>query len=332
MNHFFTKPMRLFFLRPIRSGVRFTGVIVLAAVLAAAGCGSQKTDEAAKPAPLTAKPNRVIGLGRIEPELRILELTAEVSGIITRLAGRAGDRVAQGQTIVELSQAIELARVDQAAAQVEAQASQVESAKAGLASARIKGANAKVVYERAKSLYEQNAQAKADADNAQAEYESLLEDIKRLEAEVLKAQNQLKQSRADLRYAQAVLAQRSIKSLSAGQVLSLDVTLGSLVSPGQSFGTFAPDSPLIARCEVDEMFAAEVKIGLRGFVRNQGQTEPLAWGKVAFVGPGLRKKSLFSDEVGDLEDRRVREVWIALDAGAGLLLGSRVEGVVLLEE
>ena len=310
----------------------FFGVGLLAVVLAAAGCGTKKAEQAGQPDPRAAEPERVIGLGRIEPELRILDLTSEVSGIVTRLPFRPGDRIVQGQTIIEMNQAIEQAKVEQAAALVETRTSEVESARAGLASARIKAAGSKLVFERAKALYEQSTQAKSVYDDAQAQYESLLEDIKRLEAEVAAAQSRLKQNQADLRYAQAVLAQRTIKAPSAGQLLSLDVTLGSQLTPGKSFGTFSLDSPLVARCEIDEMFAAAVKVGQKAFIRNQGTTEPLAGGTVSFVGPALRKKSLFADEVGDLEDRRVREVWIRLDPGPGLLFGSRVEGVIILDE
>jgi len=310
----------------------FFGIGLLAVVLAAAGCGTKKAEQAGQPDPRAAKPERVIGLGRIEPELRILDLTSEVSGIVTRLPFRPGDRVAPGQTIVEMNQALEQAKVEQAAALVQTRTSEVESARAGLASARIKTAGSKLVFERARALYEQNTQAKSVYDDAQAQYESLLEDIKRLEAEVAAAQSRLKQNQADLRYAQAVLAQRTIKAPAAGQLLSLDVTPGSQLTPGTSFGTFAPDSPLVARCEIDEMFAAEVKVGLKAYIRSQGSTEPLVGGTVSFVGPSLRKKSLFADEVGDLEDRRVREVWIRLEPGPGLLFGSRVEGVILVKD
>ena len=44
----------------------------------------------------------------------------------------------------------------------------------------------------------------------------------------------------------------------------------------------------------------------------------------------MRRKSIFSDEVGDLQDRRVREVRITLDPGTDILFGSRVECVILL--
>jgi HlyD family secretion protein len=87
-------------------------------------------------------------------------------------------------------------------------------------------------------------------------------------------------------------------------------------------------------CEVDELFAPWIIPGQKVVIRAQGASQELVRGKVSFVGPFLRKKSIFSDEVGDLQDRRIREVQVRVDAGAetGLLLGSRVECVILVGE
>jgi len=54
-------------------------------------------------------------------------------------------------------------------------------------------------------------------------------------------------------------------------------------------------------------------------------------GKVILAAPYLRKKSLFSDKVDNLEDRRVREVRVQLDSTETLLIGSRVECIIELK-
>lgn len=307
-------------------------------ILALASCGSNKPASGNAPAvrgrEAVFKPSRVIGLGRVEPELRILNLASEVQGMVIRIAAQAGEGVAKGQAIVELTRAVEEARLDQAAAGLRAQSFAVESAKADLASADIRAENAGLAYERAKKLYEGNTQAKVTYDDAKAEYESRQEEVKRSEAGLAASQNLLAQSQAELKLAQALLDQRFIRAPADGQVLSLDVTPGSLVSPGTAFGAFAPRSPLSVWCEIDELFALLVAPGQKVIIRAQGASEELARGTVVFVGPFLRKKSVFSDEVGDLQDRRVREVQVKVEAGTGggLLLGSRVECVILLQE
>lgn len=307
----------------------------VAAILAAgfmAGCGSKAASPPPGPKKMDMSPTQVVGLGRIEPELRILDLQSEVPGIVTRIFLRAGDEAIRGRVLVELSSAIEKARLDLKAAQVQSQRSQIDAARAALGSARARAENARLNFLRSKALTEQDAQARSGFDAAKAEYEALLEDVKRLEAGVVAAEDGLKQSQADQRLSQAEYDRLFLKVPADGQVLSLDITIGSLISPEKPFGTFAPKSALIARIEIDEMFAGRVQTGQKAYIRAPGMTEALAQGKVTFTGPSLRKKSLFSDDVGSLEDRRVREIWITLDPGSQLLFGTRVEGVVLLKE
>ena len=316
-----------------KSRLKFLGwALATLAVGFTAGCRSKTNSPPESKPKMDMTPIQVVGLGRIEPELKILDLQSEVSGIVTGIFFHGGDVVAKGQTFVELSSAIEKARLEQKAAQVQSQRSQIDAARAALGSARARTENARLSFSRAKILTEQDAQAKSIFDTAKAEYESLLEDVKRLEAGVLAAEDILKQDQADQRLARAEHDRRFIKARSDGQILSLDITVGSLISPEKPFGTFAPNSPLIARVEIDEMFAGLIRPGQKAYVRAPGMTEALAQGKVTFAGPSLRKKSLFSDDVGSLEDRRVREIWITLDPGSGILFGTRVEGVIFLKE
>jgi len=292
------------------------------------GCRKDKPEQPLPEPDMT--PRQVVGIGRIEPEMRFLEISSEVSGIVTRINFRPGEVVDKGGVILELSNRIESARLNLAAARLETQRSQITAAQAALKAIQIRTENAQKSFERSRTLYNQDAEAKARFDAAKAEYESLTEDVRQLEAQLLSARNQLKQYRADYALAQAEYDRRFIKAPADGLLLTLDLTLGTLVTPQAPFGSFAPESPLTARCEIDELFAGLVETGQKAYIRLQGETESLARGVVTFAGPALRKKSLFSDEVGDLEDRRVREIWITLDPGASLLFGSRVECVILL--
>jgi multidrug resistance efflux pump len=273
-----------------------------------------------------------VGIGRIEPELRLLDLSTESSGLISAIHSRAGDNISQGQMIVELTHAVEQAKLDQAKARLQSRLSEIEGTKAALSATKIRTEFAKVTYERAKSLFEKDAQTESFLDNARTEYESLLEDIKRLEANVITALDSVKEIRADQKLAQAELDKRFLAAPVDGQILSLDVTTGSYVFEGNPIGTYAPESALCARCEIDELFAEYAETGQKAFIRYPGMTEPIAEGVVIFAGPYLRKKSLFSDDVGDLEDRRIREILIQLSSGASILYGSRVECVIPIDQ
>jgi hypothetical protein len=74
-----------------------------------------------------------------------------------------------------------------------------------------------------------------------------------------------------------------------------------------------------------------VKVGQPAFMRNQGMDEKLASGEVIFVGSYLKKKSLFSDDSGNMEDRRVREVRILIKDNKQLIFNSLVEAVINIQ-
>jgi multidrug efflux pump subunit AcrA (membrane-fusion protein) len=296
------------------------------------GCGGSDESSSDTPSKIDMSPQQVVGIGRIEPELRFLDLSSETTGSTARINFAPGDFVVKGEVVVELSTSLEKARVEQAAARIQTQKAQVEAAKASLSAAQVRVENARISFERSKELYATNTESEAVFDAAKAEYEALSEDVKRFQAELATAENALKENRADLKLVQAELDRRFIRAPTDGQLLTLNVTLGSLISPETVFAVFAPESPQVARCEIDELFAALIQSGQRASLRNQGTTDVLAKGVVTFVAPSFTRKSLFSDDVGDLEDRRVREVWITLEPGSELILGSRVECVIQLRD
>ncbi len=305
---------------------------IIVGIMISSSCSQQEPLPEERDRALDYELEQVVGIGRIEPQLRILDLTSEVSGIIKEINFSSGDSVKKGQTILSLVSSVEQIKAEQKKAQIQTQKSRILAAEAALSTVKIRTENARVNFMRAKSLYEKNAETKNYFDKAKTEYDALLEETKRLEAELVAAKDLLNQERVGLKLAQKELSRKSIKALTNGQILSMDITVGSFLSSGRAFGTFAPQSPLIARCEIDELFADQIKVGQEAHIRKQGETKVLAEGKVSFVGPYLRRKSIFSDEVDELVDRRVREVEISLEEGADLLIGSRIECVIELKE
>jgi HlyD family secretion protein len=318
--------------KPVKIDSVIISIILFIIITGNIGCGLKEEDQSSSNPQTITEPARIIGIGRIEPQLRLLDLSSESSGLITALHYQAGDDIAQGQVIIELTQAVEQARLEQSKARLQSQLSEIKAFKAALAATRIRTENANVTYERAKSLFEKDAQTESYLDNTRTEYESLLEEIKRLEANVVTAQDSAKEFQASQKLAQAELEKRFLVAPTDGQILSLDVTIGTFVSAGNPIGTFAPKSPLCARCEIDELFAENVNKGQMAFIRYPGMAEPITEGTVIFAGPYLRKKSLFADDVGDLEDRRVREIVIKLSPDASVLYGSRVECVIQIKK
>ncbi len=312
---------------------RFKNGLIIGLIIAFACCGQEPSPkEAGSSLPAAPEPERIIGIGRIEPELKVLDLYTEVPGIVVDIPFQPGDEVKKEETLIALSQNVEKARLAQTEARIATQKSKIQSVQAALAAAEIRMKDAERSLNRTETLLENDAEAQAGYDRAKTAYDTLQQEVVQLEAEVEVNKRMLNQYRADRQLAQAELDRKTAAAHSDGQLLTLDITIGSLVSPERSYGTFAVASPAVARVEVDELFAGLVRLGQKAVIRRMGETESLAEGNVIFTGPALRRKSLFSEDVGDLEDRRVREVWVELPEEASLLLGMRVECLIQLEK
>ncbi len=300
---------------------------------------------------------QVSGIGRVEPENKIIKLNSEVGGLITAIKAKEGDKVSAGQVIVELSHGIEDSRVGQAESRIPTQkaavqdaeaavatfAARIESARMRLQSVKVREAASKVRLDRIKLLVAKDADTKQNLDAAQADYDALQQDVRTAQAEIdaamrdrdraetsiKTAKSRIGELEADVKVASSQRAQRSIRAPYSGTILSLEATLGSNLAPGTSIGEFAPAGAITTVCEIDELFAARVQVGQKAFIRNQGMADTLSTGTVIFAAPYLKKKSLFSADAGELEDRRVREVRIKLDKPEKVLIGARVDCVIL---
>lgn len=97
------------------------------------GCNAGEEKPAAQaPVPATLDPAQVVAIGRIEPEGQIATLSAEVSGIVARLAAREGDTLRKGDLILEMSSDVEAAQLALAKARLATQRQQIAQAEANL--------------------------------------------------------------------------------------------------------------------------------------------------------------------------------------------------------
>jgi HlyD family secretion protein len=332
---------------------------VAATSLVACQPAKPKLAEAVITAVNTNDVTQVTGIGRVEPENKIIRLNSEVAGLVTRLVAKAGQTLQAGDPILELSKSIEDSRtalaqsriptqqaaIADAQAAVEAAASRIAAAQVKLAAAQVRERAIKTRLDRTQALVKQGSDTQQSLDNLTAEYEGAQQDVRAAQAEItavqkdrdrLQAAYKTTQTRvteleADVKVAQSQGNQRIVRAPYSGTLLSMDVTQGSNISPTTAIGDFAPAGMITAVCEIDELFAARVQTGQKAYIRNQGMRDTLSLGTVIYAAPYLKKKSLFSADAGELEDRRVREVRIKLDDPKKVLLGARVDCVILFK-
>jgi multidrug resistance efflux pump len=311
----------------------YTAMVMSLALMAAAGCGGNKQEEAQKAkadslalAPLQIQ--QVVGICNIEPIKHTLSLNAENSGLVESITTDAGAEVKKGDVIVVLSHSAEEAQTQQASSKIATQQAAIEQSSAAVRASQVRASDAKRNYDRDKKLFADHALTQQQLDAAETQMNTSQRELEVSEAALRQSQTKLNEMQADLRYFEALLAKKYVKAPEDGVLLSMDARLGEMLSPEKSIGEFAPAGAIMAVTEVDELFASRIANGQRAFVRMQGSTEVLGEGTVIFASPYLKKKSLFSDSAKNLEDRRVREVQVQLNNASRVLLGSRLECVI----
>jgi len=274
--------------------------------------------------------SEVVGVGKVEPEKEIISLAAATGGIVREIYTNDGDSIKKDEPLVRLDDELELIKVSQLRSQYNSQKSQEEIDKLNLQEAEATLNNKKKLLESVRRLESKGAETTQTLDDLETEVTTLSLAVEKNSASVNLSASRLRELAEQLRYAEAEASKKILRSPYEGIILEMHIEKGSAVNQFEKYAEFAPSGPMTVRTEVDELFAGRLKIGLDADIRFVGSDSVVARGKVIFLSPYLKKKSLFSQKANEQEDRLVREVRIKLDGDNGLILNSKVESVIKL--
>jgi HlyD family secretion protein len=206
----------------------------------------------------------VVATGKVEP-LSKVEIKSKASGLIKYLYVNAGDRVREGQLLVELDKEILEAQLKEAKAvlksaesSLQEMESQGKTFRANLRKAQLEAENRDyefwtAEYKRQRELFQQGLISKSDFDSVEqrmraaevankslgatvgvreAEIEQNGRTVEKVRSAVIQAQAQCERAEENLRYA-------SIRSPISGVVLSREVEVGDAVSSILQLGSNA---------------------------------------------------------------------------------------------
>lgn len=308
-------------------------ILVAPFLLLMIACGSKKEESV----PATAKdslivPNvqQVAGIGRIEPEGGLIELSSDQAGLIRKVLFKEGDSVKTGQALLVLDNAVQVSQVADAASRLQTETAQLDVAKANIEDAEADLRKAEQDLEKTRRLVEKNAETRQKLEDAGADVNNKRIALETEKANFRVAQKRIGEIRTQINTAKATAGKYTISAPTNGLILELTSKPGEAITSGQSFAQLAPEGRVTALCEIDELFADKIKAGQTAFIRYKGYADSVSSGTVIYTAPYLKKKSLFSDQVGEKEDRRVREVRILLN-NQDLLINRQVECVINLK-
>jgi RND family efflux transporter MFP subunit len=257
----------------------------------------------------------------------VVPARARIGGTVTTLSVEEGSAVKAGDVIAIVVD-------DKLALQLGAVEARIKAAEA-------ERENARVELERANKLLAGGVVAKTRVDLLQTQYDVLT--------------NQLNAAMADRSVLLQQQAEGSVLAPAPGRVLSVPVTRGSVIMPGEPVARIAGGGYFL-RLALPERHAAHIKPGDEVIVGSRGMTDladeaPRGAGKVVKVYPEIEGGTVRADaEVADLGDFFVGErtrVWIpvanrrtvsvplaAVETRAGIdyvkLAGSGVEVPVII--
>jgi multidrug resistance efflux pump len=296
-------------------------------------CGSKKEETAAAPVKdslMVPNVQEVAGIGRVEPEGGLIDLSSDQAGLIKKLLFKEGDSVKGGQDLLLLDNAIQLSQVADAGSKLQTERAQLNVAQANIEDAEVNLRKAEQDLEKIRRLVAKNAETRQQLEDAEADVNNKRIALQTQKANYLVSQKRIAEMQTQINTAKTTAGKFTVKAPMNGLIVELTAKPGEAITVGQSFAQLAPQGRLTVLCEIDELFADRIKVGQKASVRYKGYAENVSAGTVMYTAPYLKKKSLFSDQVGEKEDRRVREVRILLDK-QDLLINRQVECVISLK-
>jgi HlyD family secretion protein len=227
--------------------------------------------------------------GKIKARTTV-NISANTMGRVTRLAIEEGDRVKQGQFLLEIDPRSLRTQVERGEAGLSAQRTAVDQAKVQLEAARTSLKLAQDTLKRQQDLWKDQLTTREALDRAENDVRLRERDVEARQAEITMQTTRIRQNAADLENAKYNLGQVSIDSPIDGIVtrrnieLGENVMIGTMNNAGTVLLTVADMSVIEAELEVDETDIPNVKIGQTAKVTIDAIPDKIFTAKVTEVG------------------------------------------------
>jgi HlyD family secretion protein len=218
----------------------------------------------------------VTASGQVQPQMKV-DVAADISGRIVRLAVKEGQTVTKGQFLLEIDPSQYIAAVQRSEAALSASKAQEAQAKANLIQAQRN-------YQRSAEIKKANTQLVSDEQleqlKTQAEVQQALQEA---------AAHQVEQSAAQLNDAKSSLAKTTILAPMSGRITRLAVEQGETAVPGTfnkdaaTLLTIADMSVLETKVKVDETDVARIEVGDSAIVQIDAFPDTTFLGRVTKI-------------------------------------------------
>ncbi len=305
-------------------------------------------------APPTAKFESSVGaVGLVEANTENIELSCAVSGMVTEVYAKAGDRVQAGQKLFSLDDrdleadlgvkraALEAARARLAKLEEQPRAEDVPPAEARVREAQANLADAEVQVRLIESVTDKRAVRDEDVQRRRLAYKAAQARLAEAEAQlallkagawapdIAVAKSEVAQAEAQLKQVETNLERLTTRSPITGVILQNKVRLGQYAQCGplsEPLMILGSTTPLHVRADVDEEDAGRVRSGAAAVASPRGNGSlriPLEF--VRFEPYVVPKKSLTGDSTERVDTRVLQVIYRVKDTDAPLHVGQQMD-------
>ena len=227
--------------------------------------------------------------GTIQPQLSV-DISASVMGRVTRVSVNEGDRVTEGQFLLQLDPESLQSAVDRGQASLEASGSAQEQARVAVTTAQVSLQLARDNLERQRELWDLRLISREVYDQAVSEVELSETELEACEVDVATAEQRVRQERAMLDSARYDLSQVTLVAPMDGVVTRRNieegetVVVGTMNNPGTVLLTIADFGILEAEIEVDETDIPDVRLGQEAEIEIDALPNRSYRGRVTEIG------------------------------------------------
>lgn len=264
----------------------------------------------------------VAGAGVVEPASELIEIGAEMPGVVDRVYVAAGDKVAAGAPLFSVDSRNARAGVQEAEARVERLRSTVTAARTALSVAR-----------RQYALYAQAGDPRAISQQEVITREGAVEDAG---AQLNVARAQLREAEAQLQTARVTIARHLVRAPKAATVLQIRTREGQYAPAGQQGNgnqdpliTMGVTDPLHVRLDVDENEIERVALGAPATISPKGAAGRRTAVQFVRAEPLIVPKRSLTNASTERVDIRVLQLIYAIPRESqSFFVGQQVDGFV----
>ncbi|MBI4478015.1 MAG: efflux RND transporter periplasmic adaptor subunit [Acidobacteria bacterium] len=227
--------------------------------------------------------------GKIRPR-RQVQITSEVSGRVTRLAVKEGDRVQAGQFLLQVDPRTLASAVERGDAGLQAQHAALQQARTQVEASRTNLTLAQQALKRQQELWAAQLTTRESLERAETEVKVREAELRTRETEITAAEQRIRQMSAELSSAKYNLSRVTIESPITGLVTRRNVEEGETAvvgftnNPSVVLLTIADMSVIEGEIEVDETDIPSVQIGQRAKVTIDAIQDRKIEGRVTEIG------------------------------------------------